>query len=73
MDFIEGLPKIGTSDTILVVVDQLNKYTHFVALKHPFSATTIARLVVKETIHLHGVYYNMTLLLATVTSCADID
>lgn len=32
MDFIEGLPRLNGVDTILVVVDQLTKFGHFVAL-----------------------------------------
>jgi hypothetical protein len=32
MDFIEGLPKLGTKDVILVVVDRLAKYAQFIAL-----------------------------------------
>ena len=29
MNFIEGLPKAGKHDTILVVIDKFNKYAHF--------------------------------------------
>jgi hypothetical protein len=36
LDFIEGLPSSHGKDSLLMVVDRLNKYAHFVALSHPF-------------------------------------
>lgn len=54
MDFIEGLPTFGGFSVIMVVVDRLSKYGHFVAVKHPYSAKTIAELFVKEIARLHG-------------------
>lgn len=54
MDFIEGLPKSDGSDSILVVVDQLSKYGHFIPIKHPFSAQVVASPFVRKVVRLHG-------------------
>ena len=54
MDFIEGLPKVEGYSTLLVVVDKLSKYAHFLCLKHPFSAQTIAAVFAKAIVRLHG-------------------
>lgn len=55
MDFITGLPKSKGYEAVMVVVDRLSKYEHFVPLKHPYSAKTLADVFVKEIIRLHGV------------------
>ncbi|GAU21227.1 hypothetical protein TSUD_11450 [Trifolium subterraneum] len=55
MDFITGLPKSRGFEAIMVVVDRLSKYAHFVLLKHPYTAKSIAEIFVKEVIRLHGI------------------
>lgn len=54
MDFIEGLPKSGKFDTILVVVDKFSKYGHFIPLAHPYTALQIAQLYLDQVYKLHG-------------------
>ncbi|KAA0051187.1 peroxidase 64 [Cucumis melo var. makuwa] len=54
MDFIDGLPKSAGFEAIFVVVDRMSKYAHFKALKHPYTAKSVAELFVKEVVRLHG-------------------
>ena len=44
LDFVEGLPKSMGYEVILVVVDRLTKYAHFVPVSHPYNAVKIAFL-----------------------------
>ena len=55
MDFIEKLPKSGGKDWIMVVVDRLSKYAHFITMSHPFTALTVAQLFLDFIYRLHGV------------------
>jgi hypothetical protein len=54
MDFIEGLPKSDGYSVILVVVDRLTKYAHFIAIKHPYTAASIAQIFLDNIVKLHG-------------------
>lgn len=54
MDFIDRLPRSQGVDTILVVVDRLTKYTHFIALSHPYTAPMVTTSFVREIVRLHG-------------------
>jgi hypothetical protein len=55
MDFIDGLPLSDGSNVILVVVDRLTKYAHFLPLCHPYTARSVAKVYVDNVVKLHGV------------------
>jgi hypothetical protein len=54
LDFVEGLPLSDAANAILVVVDKFSKFAHFIPLKHPFSAASVARLFMDHIFKLHG-------------------
>lgn len=55
LDFIIRLPKSKGYETVLVVVDRLSKYCHFIPLKHPYTARSLADMFLREIIRLHGI------------------
>lgn len=54
IDVIEGLPPSHGKSTVLVAVDQLSKYAHFIAISHPYTAVGIARIFFDQVFRLHG-------------------
>lgn len=54
MDFVERLPQSKGYGTVLMVVDYLSKYAHFLALGHPFLAKVVTMVFVEEVVRLHG-------------------
>jgi hypothetical protein len=55
MDFIDGLPVSEGASVILVVVDRLTKYAHFLPLKHPYTAKSVDKAFVDNVVKQHGV------------------
>lgn len=54
MDFVEGLPKSGGYDTIMVVVDKFSKFAKFIPLTHPFTAYTVALAFIQHVYDVFG-------------------
>lgn len=55
LDFIDELPLSAGKDSILVVVDRLTKYGHFIALTHPYTAKKVAEVFVEQVVRLYRV------------------
>ena len=64
LDFVEGLPKSQGYEVILVMVDRLTKYSHFVPISHPYSTAKVASLYMHYIFKLYG-------LLASIVSDRD--
>lgn len=54
MDFIKGLPKYQKHDVVLVVVDRLTKFIHFIPLSHPYKVAKVASSFMQHIFKLYG-------------------
>lgn len=54
MDFIDGLLPSKGYTVIFVVVDRFTKYSHFMALTHPYTTKTVALVFLQTVFKLHG-------------------
>lgn len=54
LDFFEGLPNSPGRNVIMVVVDRLSKYAHFIPLTHPNTVVSIAKLFLVHVFRLRG-------------------
>ncbi|MCH82802.1 hypothetical protein A2U01_0003614 [Trifolium medium] len=48
IDSVTGLPKFKGYEAVLVVVDRLSKYSHFILMKHPYTAKSVVEVFVNE-------------------------
>ena len=55
MDFVEGFLCINGKSVILTVVDRFSKFAHFIALGHPYTATSVAHAFFADIVSLHGI------------------
>ena len=55
MDFIVALPPSNQFTVILVVIDRLSKFAHFIPLKTNFNNNSVANAFINHIVKIHGV------------------
>jgi hypothetical protein len=61
MNFTEGLPQSGNYNNILVIVDKFTKFSHFLPIRHPYTATSVAKVFMDFVYKLHGMHASIVL------------
>jgi hypothetical protein len=54
LNFIEGLPKSHHHNAIMVVIDKLSMYAHFLLLAYPFTTLQVDQVYFNHIYRLHG-------------------
>jgi hypothetical protein len=54
MGFITCLPKSEGKEVIMVVVDRLTKFAHFLPLSHPYTVTDVAKIFFDNIYKVYG-------------------
>lgn len=60
VDFVTGLPLVGSKDAVCAVVDRLSKRHHLIACKHHIGAREFACLFIDQVYRLHGLPLRIT-------------
>jgi hypothetical protein len=55
MDFIEGFLRVDGKSVILTVVGRFSNYAHFIPLRHPYTAVSVAKVFFDNIVKLHGI------------------
>lgn len=54
VDFAEGFPRAGGKTVVLTMVDRFSKYAHFIAIRRPYTTSSVARAFFDDIVRLHG-------------------
>jgi hypothetical protein len=61
MDFIERLQPSDKYSIILVVIDRLTKYVHFISITHPYTTSRVTLVFAQNVIELYRLLENIVL------------
>jgi len=61
MDFIERLQPSNKYSIILMVIDRLTKYAHFISITHPYTTSRVTLVFAQNVIELYRLPENIVL------------